>query len=204
MRISCSFTLTPASQESDAEAVRLLKAWQQDEQARDASPETQRQRRSEFHRQIYLSGLFLHQLAPRLPALLADALDGAKTAEQLVALAEGAGVSLRPETGLSAAQWQKLSTLMATAPTLDPTPIIEALSARGSAATPAEPALDGEALLGSVAALQAGQSRTLALLTALSEQMTARGAEPGPAAEPEPALSGQLEKAGKVKQKGLW
>lgn len=203
MRISCSFTLTPDGLEADAEAVRLLKAWQQSEQAREASPEVLRQRRNEFHRQIYLSGLFLHQLAPRLPALLADALDGARNAEQLVALAEAAGVNLRPEAGLSAAQWQKLSTLMATAPTLDPTPIIEALGAQTGAATPAEPTLDSDALLGSVAALQAGQAQTLALLTALSDQMTARAA-PVAEPEPEPALSGQLEKARRVKQKGLW
>ncbi len=203
MRISCSFTLTPDGLEADAEAVRLLKAWQQSEQAREASPEVLRQRRNEFHRQIYLSGLFLHQLAPRLPALLADALDGARNAEQLVALAEAAGVNLRPEAGLSAAQWQKLSTLMATAPTLDPTPIIEALGAQAGAATPAEPTLDSDALLGSVAALQAGQTQTLALLTALSDQMTARAA-PVAEPEPEPALSGQLEKARRVKQKGLW
>lgn len=203
MRISCSFTLTPDGLEADAEAVRLLKAWQQSEQAREASPEVLRQRRNEFHRQIYLSGLFLHQLAPRLPALLADALDGARNAEQLVALAEAAGVNLRPEAGLSAAQWQKLSTLMATAPTLDPTPIIEALGAQAGAATPAEPTLDSDALLGSVAALQAGQAQTLALLTALSDQMTARAA-PVAEPEPEPALSGQLEKARRVKQKGLW
>ncbi|MBW3138033.1 plasmid partitioning/stability family protein [Ferrimonas balearica] len=201
MRVSCSFSLTPEGSEADARAVQLLKTWQQAEQERAESPEVQRQRRGDFHRQIYLSGLFLHQLAPRLPALLAQALDGDAGAEQLVALAAGAGVELRPEPGLSAAQWQKLSTLMATAPTLDPSPIVEALlRQQGSGAE----APDNDALLGGLAALQAGQARTLAALTALSEQMAGMAPAAMPEAAPEPGLEAQLEKARKVKQKGLW
>ncbi|MBY6186983.1 plasmid partitioning/stability family protein [Marinobacter hydrocarbonoclasticus] len=199
MRVSCSFTLSPEGSDADAHAVQLLKRWQKAEQSRDESADVLRQRRSDFHRQIYLSGLFLHQLAPKLPALLAASLDESPSAEQLLALAEGAGLNLRPDAGLSPAQWQKLTTLMATAPTLDPTPIIDALTGQASVGS----AADMAPLLGEMASLQSGQKRTLALLTALSEQM-ADGDEGTPEKAAEPELAAQLEKAQKVKSKGLW
>ncbi|MBY5990631.1 plasmid partitioning/stability family protein [Ferrimonas balearica] len=212
MRLSCSFTLSPDQHEADAFAVQTLKAWQLAEQGRGDSAEVQRQRRNAFHRQIYLSGLFLHQLAPKLPALLAEALGERVSAQTLTALAEGAGVSLDSQSGLSEPQWQKLTALMATAPApapnpepgFDPAPLLAAMEALGQA-----PALgDGNAevlmaLASEMEALKEGQDTALAQLSALKRQLAEQD-RPVTAPAEAGALSSQLDKARKVKEKGLW
>ncbi|GIU50745.1 hypothetical protein [Shewanella sp. KT0246] len=72
MRIQCTFNLAPELHEQHGYAIENLRAWQVSEKERSDEKDIAQQRRSIFHRDIYLSGLYLHQLSPELPKLVSE------------------------------------------------------------------------------------------------------------------------------------
>lgn len=72
MRFQCSFELLPKVFESHQFAIENLVDWKNKELARHEDADTGRKRRTQFHRDIYLSGLFLHHLSDHLPKLVAE------------------------------------------------------------------------------------------------------------------------------------
>ncbi|SDJ38475.1 hypothetical protein SAMN04488540_107158 [Ferrimonas sediminum] len=117
MRIRCSFTLEPELHGSHQYAVDTLRQWQQQERGRGDSKEVAQQRRNGFHRDLYLSGLFLQQLSPQLPAMLAQALVEERLQGQtLTQLLAASGVSVDSDSGagLSDGQWTKLTSMLKT------------------------------------------------------------------------------------------
>lgn len=74
MRIRFNVILEPEIYDSHRFAIKSLRLWHQQEKERKDQAETVQQRRDLFHRDIYLSGLFLHKLAPQLPAMLSQTL----------------------------------------------------------------------------------------------------------------------------------
>ena len=72
MRIQCAFYLTPDLYEQHRFAVENLKAWQAREKQRNDDIDISQKRRSIFHREIYLSGLYLYQISNALPKLVSE------------------------------------------------------------------------------------------------------------------------------------
>ncbi|MGS0725812.1 hypothetical protein ACVBKF_06460, partial [Shewanella sp. 0m-11] len=74
MRIRFNVGLEPEIYDSHSYAIKTLRGWQQQEKARNDETDIVLQRRIQFHRDLYLSGLFLHELAPQLPSMLTQTL----------------------------------------------------------------------------------------------------------------------------------
>lgn len=124
MLVRCSFTLEPDSNESHEYAIELLKRWQLQEKGRQEQPDASGQRRNRFHRDLYLSGLVLHQLAPTLPTLLPQVLTtDALTPDNVLNIMQASGLPFCTSTpnGLSEQQWHKLTSLLETASTAQTT-----------------------------------------------------------------------------------
>lgn len=115
MQVRCSFTLDPDSHESHEYAIELLKRWQNQEKDRQDDSQASQQRRNRFHRDLYLSGLVMHQLAPTLPTLLPQVLTPSNlTHVNVLNIMQAAGLPYCEEQrgGLSDSQWQKLTALL--------------------------------------------------------------------------------------------
>jgi hypothetical protein len=124
MRFQCSFNLDPVLHEQDGFAVANLRAWQVSEKKRTDDRDTSQQRRSIFNRNIYLSGLYLHQLSADLPRLISEQYNAngvsVKRLTQQVALFDGA-IEAQPEIAavetsnyvvLEDSQWQKFESML--------------------------------------------------------------------------------------------
>lgn len=73
-RLSLMLTLNPALSEADRFAIRALKRWYQQAKRSHEVEEDLQATVKKFHRDIYLSGLFLHLLNPGLASNLANLL----------------------------------------------------------------------------------------------------------------------------------
>lgn len=73
-RLSLMLTLNPALSEADRFAIRALKRWYQQAKHSHEVEEDLQATVKKFHRDIYLSGLFLHLLNPGLASNLANLL----------------------------------------------------------------------------------------------------------------------------------
>ncbi|WP_299804215.1 hypothetical protein [uncultured Shewanella sp.] len=247
MRIRFNVGLEPELFDSHSYAIKILRHWQQEEKARNDETDIVLQRRIQFHRDLYLSGLFLHELAPQLPSLLTQTLLQDKVNSQTLACQiKSAGLSLEPaaENGLSEQQWQKLSTMLETAnlpkqqsESLKLTAIEQQLaqlqqlmlegqeqlnSALTESAASQSEASNKETSQTEVSAetkqhhadfsaqlsqLKQGQDKLIAQMKSLSSQLSLASVN-APAnddsASIAPSLDTQLERARRVKSKGLW
>lgn len=124
MRIQCTFNLAPELHEQHDFAIENLRAWQISEKARNDDKDIAQQRRSIFHRDIYLSGLYLHQLSPDLPKRVSEQYKpsgvSAKGLTQQVALFDdelltSANMPIEQASGivLDDSQWLKFEGLLA-------------------------------------------------------------------------------------------
>lgn len=123
MRIQCIFNLAPELYEQHEFAVENLRSWLMSEKNRKDNQDVAQQRRSNFNRDIYLSGLYLHELSAELPALVSEQYRAnevsVKRLTQQVALfddndraeQEDSG-NASHETVLEEGQWQKLESLL--------------------------------------------------------------------------------------------
>ncbi|WP_028110697.1 hypothetical protein [Ferrimonas futtsuensis] len=244
MRIRCSFTLEPEQHQSHSHAVERLRQWQQREKSLGGDNQAQLARRNAFHRDLYLSGLFLHQCSPQLTAQLSAHLGEPNPEAALQQCLTNAGLPPSGDGALSDGQWQQLTSMLKTAmatPKPEVTTDLRALSRQleqveqklsiipQSQASPVEPNLPAleaqlaqlvecqqalmekiDALPGrsqpdfspSLLQLKQGQEKLMSQLKGLKGQLTQPGTA---AAEPEPAnLDSRLEKASRVKAKGIW
>ncbi|WP_282166563.1 hypothetical protein [Shewanella japonica] len=124
MRIQCTFNLAPELHKQHSFAIDNLRAWQETEKSRGDDKDIALQRRSHFHRDIYLSGLYLHQVSADLPRLISEQyhVDGVSAArlmkqislfddtESEPAIEPGLATS---HQGLEEAQWQQLEAILA-------------------------------------------------------------------------------------------
>lgn len=124
MRIQCTFNLAPELHEQHAYAVENLRSWQVSEKARQDQKDIAQQRRSIFHRDIYLTGLYLYQISPELPKIVSEYYTGngvsVKKLTQQLALFDELDVKVEApilptpvEAELSQTQWQKLEAMFA-------------------------------------------------------------------------------------------
>ncbi|MEZ9593337.1 hypothetical protein AB4298_01740 [Shewanella sp. 10N.261.52.F9] len=251
MRIRFNVGLEPELFDSHSYAIQCLRLWQQEEKARNDETDIVLQRRIQFHRDLYLSGLFLHELAPQLPSMLTQTLLQDKVNSQTLACQlKSAGLVLEPaaENGLSELQWQKLSTMLeaASLPKQQSEPLnltaieqqlaqLQQLMLEGqeqlssalthSAASQAE-ARNNETsqtevsddtklhqpdFSAQLSQLKQGQEKLMAQMKSLSSQLaqvsvsTVANSSANDASNLEtPSLETQLERARRVKSKGLW
>lgn len=124
MRIQCTFNLAPELHEQHRFTVENLRAWQTAEKLRNDDKDIAQQRRSIFHRDIYLSGLYLYQLSSELPKLVseqykADNIDASRLTKQIALIAphvdESGTVNVPagdPQVSLAESQWQKMAQLL--------------------------------------------------------------------------------------------
>ena len=120
MQIKCSFTLEPDIYEYHRDAASSLRQWKKQLQVTDDNVEILRERVNNFHRQIYLSGLYLHNLAPELPQMLSQNFTQNVDSKKFFNLLAAAGVTAditaaepsSTEAVLSEQQWQKLTGLV--------------------------------------------------------------------------------------------
>ncbi|ABV88761.1 hypothetical protein [Shewanella pealeana] len=246
MRIRFNVGLEPELFDSHSYAIKCLRLWQQEEKARNDETDTVLQRRIQFHRDLYLSGLFLHELAPQLPSMLTQTLLQDKVnCQTLACQIKSAGLSLEPaaESGLSEPQWQKLSAMLEAASSAKQQSEPSNLTAiEQQLAQLQQLMLDGQEQLSSVLThaeashaassntesnqpelgaengqqqvdftsqfnqLKQGQEKLMAQMKSLSSQLaqvsgTALANKP---ANDTPSLETQLERARRVKSKGLW
>ncbi len=122
-RLSLSLTLNPALSDADRYAIRALKRWyQQAKASQEHEPELQATVRK-FHRDVYLSGLFMHLLHPGLASNLANVTtEGQITLATLChqlnslgfGLQESAETENEPDPGISAllSQLEQLTSLV--------------------------------------------------------------------------------------------
>lgn len=123
MRIQCIFNLAPELYEQHEFAVENIRAWLVTEKERKDNQDIAHQRRSNFNRDIYLSGLYLHQLSAELPALVSEQYRAnevsVKRLTQQVALFDDATGADKEQTAtvshkavLEEEQWQKLDSML--------------------------------------------------------------------------------------------
>ena len=221
-----------------------LRQWQQREKSLESDSQAQLARRNAFHRDLYLSGLFLHQLSPQLTAQLSARLGEPNPDAALQQCLTNAGLLQSGGGALSDGQWQQLTSMLKTAmatpkpdagtdlgaltrqleqvehklstiPEPTPAPVDPALSALEGQLTQlvefqqalmerfdALPERSQPDLGPSLLQLKQGQEKLMSQLKGLKGQL----AQPGTTAtEPEPPkLESQLEKASRVKAKGIW
>lgn len=233
MRIRCSFILEPQRHTHHEFAVGHLRSWREREKLRQDATEVQQQRSSDYHRDIYLTGLYMEKLSPQLPGLIAQSFNGDSiTLTRLQQLLQQVGVSDADESGLSEAQWQKLTSMLKIAMAApkseanvdlggieqqlkqlslpDASPQLEQILATQQqllerlSAQP-QPAATGypSELERDLATLRQGQEKLLAQLKNLKVQVATASPTAAPA-EPEESMDTQMEKARRIKAKGLW
>ncbi|GIU50315.1 hypothetical protein TUM4438_35840 [Shewanella sairae] len=246
MRIRFNVGLEPEFYDSHSYAIKCLRLWQQEEKARNDESEVVLQRRIQFHRDLYLSGLFLHELAPQLPAMLTQTLlQDRVNCQTLASQLSSAGLSLQPasENGLSDNQWQKLTAMLedASLPAKQTTAVdlteVEqqitqlqqrmlegqeqlssalanatenlATQAQAASATPVQASQQAD-FSAQLEQLKQGQDKLMAQMKSLSSQLaqvsisaTANNSTNDASADT-PSLETQLERARRVKSKGLW
>ncbi|KPZ71172.1 hypothetical protein AN944_01914 [Shewanella sp. P1-14-1] len=124
MRIQCTFNLAPELHKQHSFAIDNLRAWQETEKSRGDDKDIALQRRSHFHRDIYLSGLYLHKVSADLPRLISEQyhVDGVSAARLMkqISLFDDTESDLAIEPGLATshqgleeAQWQELEAILA-------------------------------------------------------------------------------------------
>ncbi|WP_108945516.1 hypothetical protein [Shewanella halifaxensis] len=248
MRIRFNVGLEPEFYDSHSYAIKCLRLWQQEEKARNDESEVVLQRRIQFHRDLYLSGLFLHELAPQLPAMLTQTLlQDRVNCQTLASQLSAAGLSLQPagENGLSDKQWQKLTAMLEEASVsaqqaaaVDLTEVEQQLSqlqqqmlegqaqlnsvlanatenlvTQTQAAASATPAQDSQQaeFSAQLEQLKQGQDKLMAQMKSLSSQLAqvsvgalANNSAANDNSADTPSLETQLERARRVKSKGLW
>ncbi|GIU05931.1 MULTISPECIES: hypothetical protein [unclassified Shewanella] len=256
MRIRFNVGLEPELFDSHSYAIKCLRLWQQEEKSRNDETDTVLQRRIQFHRDLYLSGLFLHELAPQLPSMLTQTLLQDKVNSQTLAYQiKSAGLSLEPatENGLSEQQWQKLSSMLETASLANSQSELANLTAiEQQLAQLQQLMLEGQEQLSSVlthsatnqaearnkgarnkeksqtevssetvqqqpdfsaqlSQLKQGQEKLMAQMKSLSSQLAqvsgtslANHSANDASNQETPSLETQLERARRVKSKGLW
>lgn len=120
MRIQCTFNLAPELHEQHRFTVENLRAWHISEKQRNDDKDVAQQRRSIFHRDIYLSGLYLYQISAELPKLVSEqykagSIDVTRLTKQL-AIFENPIDELKdvndPVITLADSQWQKMEQLL--------------------------------------------------------------------------------------------
>ncbi|MFS1439671.1 hypothetical protein [Shewanella sp. 10N.286.48.A6] len=119
MRIQCTFNLAPELHEQHRFAIENLRAWQINEKQRNDDKDISQQRRSMFHRDIYLSGLYLNQLSAELPKLVseqytADSVNVGRLIKQLALFDSQIDEQDQleaQEMSLAENQWQKMEQL---------------------------------------------------------------------------------------------
>lgn len=124
MRIQCTFNLAPELHKQHSFAIDNLRAWQETEKSRGDDKDIALQRRSHFHRDIYLSGLYLHQVSADLPRLISEQyhVDGVSAARLMKQISlfddTESDPAIEPSLatshqGLEEAQWQQLEAILA-------------------------------------------------------------------------------------------
>ncbi|GAA4874661.1 hypothetical protein [Ferrimonas pelagia] len=122
MRISASFHVEPEHKATDLHTVTTLKAWQQGLRQRYNDADQLKTAQSNFHREIYLAGLYLNQLSGDLPRQLADCFSADKVKGEtllhlLAANGVHSGASTEPVSALLCdRQWQQLKAMLAMTP----------------------------------------------------------------------------------------
>jgi len=117
MRIQCTFDLFPETHEQHQFAITNLLERQKREKKQENRTEVVKERQRIFHRDIYLSGLYLSQLSADLPPLIArlykpDTISSERMLQELnkhLAIADEEASYAR----LTDDQWQKLNDLLA-------------------------------------------------------------------------------------------
>lgn len=222
MRIRFSVGLEPEVHDSHGYAIKVLRLWQQQEKARNDEPDVVQQRRIQFHRDLYLSGLFLHELAPQLPSMLSQTLLQDKiNCQTLDGQLRSVGLTLAADEnkGLSEPQWQKLTAMLEGASVPQQTSNVDfsaieqqleqlqqgqaQLSDQLSQLPAAETAQPQADFATQLSQLKQGQDQLMAQIKALRSQFAQA---PATATTPDdtPSLTTQLERASRVKSKGLW
>lgn len=120
MQIKCSFTLEPDVYEYHRDAARSLRQWKKQLQVSNENVDIAREKVNLFHRQIYLSGLYLHNLAPELPQILSQNFAQNVDSKSFFNLMAAVGVTPEivaaepsaAEAVLSEQQWQQLTGLV--------------------------------------------------------------------------------------------
>lgn len=240
MRIRFNVGLEPEFYDSHGYAIECLRRWQQKEKSRNDASDIVLQRRIQFHRDLYLSGLFLYELAPQLPTMLTQMLLPDSVSEQtLTNLLSSAGLALAPpaETGISEQQWSKLTDMLAEikqtadVPATAPSDIEqsttnlnaielqlqqlhqlvqqgqEQLSSMQNHQSEAQTSQTDLELTAQLNQLQQGQQQLMAQITSLSNKVNqGLGHQQGNSQDTTlaPSLATQLERASRVKAKGLW
>ncbi|MGS0681527.1 hypothetical protein ACVBIL_10225 [Shewanella sp. 125m-7] len=226
MRIRFNVGLEPEIYDSHSYAIKTLRGWQQQEKARNDETDIVLQRRIQFHRDLYLSGLFLHELAPQLPSMLTQTLLQDKVnCQTLVCQIRSAGLSLESseDNGLSEQQWLKLTSMLegASLPNQQSEPLnlssieqqLEQLQQGQeqlsklfnnlpAVADTVQPHAELD-LAAQFSQLKQGQDKLMAQIKSLSSQLAQTPAS-APANDETPNLETQLERARRVKSKGLW
>ncbi|WP_119968844.1 hypothetical protein [Shewanella japonica] len=124
MRIQCTFNLAPELHKQHSFAIDNLRAWQETEKSRGDDKDIALQRRSHFHRDIYLSGLYLYQVSADLPRLISeqyhvDSVSAARLMKQISLFDDTeSDPAIEPSLatshqGLEEAQWQQLEAILA-------------------------------------------------------------------------------------------
>ena len=235
MRIRFNVGLEPELFDSHSYAIQCLRLWQQEEKARNDETDIVLQRRIQFHRDLYLSGLFLHELAPQLPSMLTQTLlQDRVNCQTLASQLSSVGLSLQPagENGLSDKQWQKLTAMLEEA-SLPSQPVetqnltaieqqlqqlqlqvehgqeqISNMLNHLPEATSSQPQTD---LTAQFDQLKQGQDKLMAQMKSLTSQLAqvsatslANHSANDDSNQETPSLETQLERARRVKSKGLW
>ncbi|ABZ78101.1 hypothetical protein Shal_3560 [Shewanella halifaxensis HAW-EB4] len=238
MRIRFNVGLEPELYDSHSYAIKRLRCWQQQEKDRNDETDIVQQRRIQFHRDLYLSGLFLHELAPQLPSMLTQTLLQDKVNSQTLACqVRAAGLSLETseDNGLSEQQWQKLSAMLnAASLPVKQTEAVDLTEIEQQLAQLQQLMLQGQEQLSSVLThttvshsaatsengqhqadfstqldqLKQGQDKLMTQMKNLSSQLAQVSvtalANNNSANDDTLSLETQLERARRVKSKGLW
>ncbi|MCG9728667.1 hypothetical protein L1D44_02200 [Shewanella sp. Isolate13] len=234
MRIRFNVSLEPEIYDSHSYAIASLRQWQQAEKERDDDPDTALVRRNRFHRNLYLSGLFLHELAPQLPSMLVQMLQQDKVnCKTLASQVRAVGLPLENANtrALTEPQWQKLTSLLESTnlpehPVEAPseTAVIselaleqlqqqlsllqqgqqQMLTALTDLSAGAASTETGSDFSDHFSQLKRGQDKLMSQINALREQVSASAIPTTQALADSPSIETQLERASRVKSKGLW
>ncbi|GIU30307.1 hypothetical protein L2719_09535 [Shewanella schlegeliana] len=237
MRIRFNVSLEPELYDSHSYAITSLRQWQQVEKEREDEADTALVRRNRFHRNLYLSGLFLHELAPQLPSMLVQMLQQDKVnCKTLASQVRAVGLPLENANSraLTEPQWQKLTSLLESANLAAPpveTAVINApatainelaleqlqqqlsllqqgqqqmLTTLSDIAATQVSAGTGSDLSDHFSQLKRGQDKLMSQINALREQVSGSAIPTTQALADSPSIETQLERASRVKSKGLW
>ena len=124
MRFKYTFNLEPESNKQHRFAVDNLRAWHESEKQREDVKDVALSRRDNFHREIYLSGLYLHQLSEELPRLVSkqycpEGVSSERLMQQLGVVADSNPHSTQAKANVEAdsmileeTQWQRLELML--------------------------------------------------------------------------------------------